>query len=451
MDNQNDKKEKNDKIEKEKNDKGEVKNKEIKKDEIIITIDPEPDNKVSKKDKDEIEKKSDEKEKTNSKSNLVRPGVSYASTLKNEMNKINTEEKSEALKEQTIPPLSPNLLILQNSSKEQSFTANPKTSQVKEDQKMKMTNLLKEFNNLKTKSTIQTDQVCFRPNEIKELKSNEKSKIFDKKDENINRSIRPSTSTGFILPQSSEFYQQQISQSNLEINQKGTAIRSDSSPRNANNFISRPINNQPRNRDPTTSSESDSQLDSINLQMLSNSLQNEFKCSICMQVIVNATSLVCSHIFCKTCIDEWLKKNKNCPSCRRSQNGKTHHVLAIDNFISFYYQNFTNEDERKSRSNLVKDHTKKQAISDSRNANNNNTDGNYRSSNFPFLEPELFDVFRHSRTAIRARQRRNQNQRRERARRLDRVDGISQFDEAHRFTNSVPTVINRVNGVIRFF
>jgi len=39
-------------------------------------------------------------------------------------------------------------------------------------------------------------------------------------------------------------------------------------------------------------------------------------CSICTLIIVNEHKLECSHIFCKECIDIWLKIKQTCPVCR---------------------------------------------------------------------------------------------------------------------------------------
>jgi len=51
-------------------------------------------------------------------------------------------------------------------------------------------------------------------------------------------------------------------------------------------------------------------------------------CSICMAPFQDVTGVtftnlrqpvyVCSHNFCQICLVSWLKKNDNCPLCRRS-------------------------------------------------------------------------------------------------------------------------------------
>ena len=39
-------------------------------------------------------------------------------------------------------------------------------------------------------------------------------------------------------------------------------------------------------------------------------------CSVCLDVVKEAKELSCSHVFCKLCIDNWLRINKSCPCCR---------------------------------------------------------------------------------------------------------------------------------------
>lgn len=52
-------------------------------------------------------------------------------------------------------------------------------------------------------------------------------------------------------------------------------------------------------------------LDNVNKIM-----ESELQCSICADLIIEATALNCSHTFCKHCIDTWKRKKKECPVCR---------------------------------------------------------------------------------------------------------------------------------------
>ena len=45
------------------------------------------------------------------------------------------------------------------------------------------------------------------------------------------------------------------------------------------------------------------------------------KCPICHCIIINPMMCMgCQNVFCKKCIDEWLKKDERCPSRCKNQN-----------------------------------------------------------------------------------------------------------------------------------
>jgi len=52
-------------------------------------------------------------------------------------------------------------------------------------------------------------------------------------------------------------------------------------------------------------------------------LKKKFTCAICLEEIKDLqqnksdiTITKCGHIFCKKCLNEWLKDNDKCPTCR---------------------------------------------------------------------------------------------------------------------------------------
>ncbi|CAN0325794.1 unnamed protein product, partial [Phaeothamnion confervicola] len=47
-----------------------------------------------------------------------------------------------------------------------------------------------------------------------------------------------------------------------------------------------------------------------------NSVAEEFYCSICQDILVCCILTECGHAACKTCLTDWLKAHKDCPSCR---------------------------------------------------------------------------------------------------------------------------------------
>lgn len=63
------------------------------------------------------------------------------------------------------------------------------------------------------------------------------------------------------------------------------------------------------------------------------SIQKEFTCAICHELFVRAHTLSCSHSYCERCIISWLKKNQECPTCRKPIEGKPVHSIALDNAV----------------------------------------------------------------------------------------------------------------------
>ncbi|KAG1330891.1 E3 ubiquitin-protein ligase RNF4 [Cocos nucifera] len=53
-----------------------------------------------------------------------------------------------------------------------------------------------------------------------------------------------------------------------------------------------------------------------------------FTCPVCMNPLVEASSTICGHIFCDSCIKASIKAQKKCPTCRRK--------LTMNNFHRVY-------------------------------------------------------------------------------------------------------------------
>ncbi|XP_073989074.1 uncharacterized protein isoform X2 [Rhodnius prolixus] len=65
---------------------------------------------------------------------------------------------------------------------------------------------------------------------------------------------------------------------------------------------------------------------------ISDLLEQEFSCSVCSEVMFQATTLQCRHTFCAKCVATWKLKKKECPVCRtriKTEVGP----LVIDSFI----------------------------------------------------------------------------------------------------------------------
>ncbi|XP_050673851.1 E3 ubiquitin-protein ligase rnf8-B-like isoform X2 [Leptidea sinapis] len=81
-------------------------------------------------------------------------------------------------------------------------------------------------------------------------------------------------------------------------------------------------------------------------------MENELQCSICAELFVEATTLECSHTFCKYCIDTWKKKKRECPNCRAPIKSECR-SLVLDSFIDKMVQNLTDE-LKKKREDMLK-------------------------------------------------------------------------------------------------
>lgn len=68
-------------------------------------------------------------------------------------------------------------------------------------------------------------------------------------------------------------------------------------------------------------------------------------CSICLEKIEIAHKTECGHIFCKSCIEEWYKRNSTCPLCRKKITHSNHHnptnnKNSNENEIYIYARNY---------------------------------------------------------------------------------------------------------------
>ncbi|KAJ9578016.1 hypothetical protein L9F63_025123 [Diploptera punctata] len=75
-------------------------------------------------------------------------------------------------------------------------------------------------------------------------------------------------------------------------------------------------------------------------------METELQCSICNELFVTATTLNCTHTFCKHCIELWKKKKKECPVCRTKITSENRSI-AMDNFIDKMVNNLSAEMKQK--------------------------------------------------------------------------------------------------------
>ena len=62
-------------------------------------------------------------------------------------------------------------------------------------------------------------------------------------------------------------------------------------------------------------------LGKVNFQM--SLTEEDFKCNICFEVLLEPTTLTCGHSFCRFCLAQWWisSKKSNCPVCREVWEG----------------------------------------------------------------------------------------------------------------------------------
>ncbi|XP_066909373.1 E3 ubiquitin-protein ligase rnf8-B [Halyomorpha halys] len=137
-------------------------------------------------------------------------------------------------------------------------------------------------------------------------------------------------------------------------------------------------------------------------------LDREMLCSICNDIIYEATTLNCRHTFCRVCLFEWKKKKKECPVCRAKIKTETR-PLVIDSFIDKLAD--TVGGELKTRRMEVKEERTSKPIRGASsysnrtspyNRNNRRTRGNFNtiSSAMSILQPLVIELSDHFGTGI---------------------------------------------------
>lgn len=44
-------------------------------------------------------------------------------------------------------------------------------------------------------------------------------------------------------------------------------------------------------------------------------IEEELKCAVCHSMVIEPRVVGCGHMFCKSCLDQWMCLNKTCPMC----------------------------------------------------------------------------------------------------------------------------------------
>ena len=76
--------------------------------------------------------------------------------------------------------------------------------------------------------------------------------------------------------------------------------------------------------------------------MESTNLSKEYECLICLDLLVQPSTTMCGHTFCKRCLIQYLEKEQKCPMCRKPifQTPETISTnFAMENIIKEKYPN----------------------------------------------------------------------------------------------------------------
>ena len=93
-------------------------------------------------------------------------------------------------------------------------------------------------------------------------------------------------------------------------------------------------------------------------------LETEFKCSICLEMIVKATLAVskdvkdgiarsCGHTFCEDCIETSMKTSSKCPLCQ-SKIIQTIPNHGVESCINLFVDKYFSNEAKTARTNLLK-------------------------------------------------------------------------------------------------
>lgn len=52
-------------------------------------------------------------------------------------------------------------------------------------------------------------------------------------------------------------------------------------------------------------------------------LEDDLKCGICFELLIDPTTLTCGHTICRYCLAQWWYRSRksNCPECRQTWHG----------------------------------------------------------------------------------------------------------------------------------
>ena len=99
-------------------------------------------------------------------------------------------------------------------------------------------------------------------------------------------------------------------------------------------------------------------------QRFTATVDEEFRCPICRDIVDEPITCQCEHVFCKECIEEWIAREPSCPVDRSAL--KVHHLVGVSRIYKTFYSKLSLKCEFESSGcetvcgvNAVKEHQNK--------------------------------------------------------------------------------------------
>ena len=80
----------------------------------------------------------------------------------------------------------------------------------------------------------------------------------------------------------------------------------------------------------------------MNSQTFQDMTSKHFTCTICKGLLDNAVATSCGHVFCQSCLTQWLDRRECCPQCR-------HYIEVTSSYPIFAIKSFVNEVKQETR------------------------------------------------------------------------------------------------------
>lgn len=92
------------------------------------------------------------------------------------------------------------------------------------------------------------------------------------------------------------------------------------------------------------------------------SFEEEFTCSICQELLLDACTLECAHSFCSACLEDWKKRKNECPVCRKKMDKPPVRALNINSIVTKLVSKLPDSEKKEWDSRLAQRGEKEQVV-----------------------------------------------------------------------------------------